>query len=278
MLKLLGTRVLGVRDRRAVLRALDEDPVSSCMIAGRIQQRGIARGALGGELWSRGGPERALCFSGGNLIPLSGGRHDIAAFAERALRGPRMCTSLVGRSELALPMWAVLAAHWGPAREIRDDQPLLTLDSAPQTEADPRVRRVTLGDLDAYFAAAVAMFTEEVGIDPRSRDGGRAYRERVAETIRSGRAWARIEDGQVVFKAEIGSFSDRVGQIQGVWVRPSDRGRGLGTLGTAAVCREIVGMGRTPSLYVNAYNEAARTAYARIGFRQVATFSTVLID
>jgi predicted GNAT family acetyltransferase len=82
----------------------------------------------------------------------------------------------------------------------------------------------------------------------------------------------------VVFKAEIGAQSPAVGQIQGVWVHPEWRGRGLGTAGTAAVAAVVAAGGRTASLYVNAFNTVARAAYARVGFRQVATFATVLLD
>ncbi len=278
MLKLLGTRTLGARERHAVLRALDADPVAGCMIAARVEQRGIGHAALGGELWTRGGPERSLCFSGGNLVPLSGTRHDLEAFADRALRGPRLCTSVVGRSELAMPMWAALDARWGPAREVRPEQPLLVLEEPVTIRPDPLVQRVSMSQIEPYLDAAVAMFIEEVGIDPRMHDGGRGYRDRVASTIRAGRAWARIDDGEVLFKAEVGSYSRRVGQIQGVWVRPDLRTQGLGTRGTAAVCTHLQAEGRMPSLYVNSYNAPARASYAKIGFRQVATFATVLID
>ncbi|MDT7579974.1 MAG: uncharacterized protein QOK35_1238, partial [Pseudonocardiales bacterium] len=81
---------------------------------------------------------------------------------------------------------------------------------------------------------------------------------------------------QVVFKAEIGALSRQVGQIQGVWVAPACRGRGLGTTGTAAVTDRLAAMGRVSSLYVNGFNTVAKRAYARIGFRQVASFATVL--
>ena len=119
---------------------------------------------------------------------------------------------------------------------------------------------------------------EEVGVDPCANDGGRGYRRRIASLIAAGRAWARFEDGQVGYKAEIGSQSATVGQIQGVWVHPLYRGRGLGSSGTAAVVDAVVRSGRTASLYVNSYNLAARRAYARIGLTQVATFTTVLLD
>ena len=65
----------------------------------------------------------------------------------------------------------------------------------------------------------------------------------------------------MVFKAEIGALSRRVGQIQGVWVHPNRRGRGLGAAGTAAVVQHLVGTGRVASLYVNAFNSVARASY-----------------
>ncbi|HVW44726.1 MAG TPA: GNAT family N-acetyltransferase, partial [Amycolatopsis sp.] len=100
---------------------------------------------------------------------------------------------------------------------------------------------------------------------------------RVAELISSGRAFARFEGGEVVFKAEIGALSRSVGQIQGVWVNPERRSQGLGGAGTAAVVSHLVnGMGRTASLYVNSFNAPALAAYRRIGFRQVGRYATVL--
>ena len=40
----------------------------------------------------------------------------------------------------------------------------------------------------------------------------------------------------------------------------------------------IVAGGRIASLYVNSYNTVARAAYAKVGFAQVGTFATVLLD
>ncbi|NLU81512.1 GNAT family N-acetyltransferase [Rhodococcus sp. HNM0569] len=277
MLKLLGARQLGGRDIRDVLAVLAADPVASCMVAARVEESGVDPRTIFGELWSRGGPLESLCFSGANLVPLRGSRSDMRAFAERAARGARLCSSLVGRAELTLPLWEMLELDWGPAREVRSDQPLLALAERP-TDVDPEVRRVRADEIDVYLPAAVAMFVEEVGVDPRMHDGGRAYRRRVANLIAAGRAFARFEDGDVVFKAEVGSQSSRVGQIQGVWVAPHRRGHGLGSAGTGAVAQSIIDDGRIPSLYVNSFNTPARAAYARIGFEQVATFATVLLD
>ena len=273
-----GRRISVVRDVAAVNRVLAADPVGSCMVAARVADHGVDPVAIGGELWTRRRPEDSLCYAGANLIPLRGDRADLVAFADRALSTARRCSSLVGRADLVLPMWDRLQHGWGPARDVRDRQPLLALSSRPRCAVDPGVRRVRVDELDAYLVAAVDMFIGEVGIDPRVGDGGRGYRRRVASLIAAGRAFARFEQGRVVFKAEIGSQSPAVGQIQGVWVHPEWRGHGVGTAGTAAVSAAVVQAGRIASLYVNGYNTVARAAYARVGFSEVGNFATVLLD
>lgn len=271
-------RVTVARDAGAVRRVLDADPVGSCMVAARVAEHGIDPTATGGELWTRRGPDESLCYTGANLIPLRGTLQDLHAFADKAMGSARRCSSLVGRAELVLPMWRRLEHTWGPARDVRERQPLMAMASVPSCPVDAGVRRVRIDELDAYLVAAVDMFIGEVGVDPRLGDGGRGYRRRVAGLIAAGRAWARFEHGDVIFKAEVGSQSPVVGQIQGVWVHPEYRGRGLGTAGTAAVVAAVVGSGRIASLYVNNFNTVARAAYARVGFAQVGSFATVLLD
>lgn len=271
-------RVSVVRDAALVRRVLDEDPVGSCMVAARIGADGVEPDCIGGELWTRRGAEESLCFAGANLIPLRGESADLNVFADEAMSVSRRCSSLVGRAELVMPMWQRLEPVWGPARDVRDNQPLMALDRLPSCAIDPDVRRVRPDELDAYLVAAIDMFIGEVGVDPRIGDGGRSYRRRVAGLIAAGRAWARFDGGTVIFKAEIGSQSPNVSQIQGVWVHPEYRGRGLGTAGTAMLAGVIVGTGRIASLYVNSFNAVARATYARIGFSEVGTFATVLLD
>jgi predicted GNAT family acetyltransferase len=176
-----------------------------------------------------------------------------------------------------LDLWDALRPYWGPPREIRASQPLMEISGPPQVPPDPLVRRVRREELDILLPASVAMFTEEVGVSPLGPDGGSAYRARVRELIDAGRAYARIEDGRVVFKAEIGSVTPHACQVQGVWVRPELRGRGLAEAGMAALVNDALRrVAPTVSLYVNDYNRPARAAYRRVGFTQTATFASVL--
>jgi uncharacterized protein len=271
-------RVSVVRDGAAARRVFDDDPIGSCMVAARVADHGIDSNAIGGELWTRRGPDESLCYAGANLIPLRGRLNDLYAFSDAALTASRRCSSLVGRAELVMPMWQRLEPAWGPARDVREHQPLMSLNTMPTCDIDPGVRQVRPEEIDTYLVAAIDMFIGEVGVDPRIGDGGRGYRRRVASLIAAGRAWARFENGEVVFKAEVGSQSPAVSQIQGVWVHPEWRGQGLGTGGTATLAAVIVGTGRIASLYVNDFNTVARATYERVGFAEVGTFATVLLD
>lgn len=160
---------------------------------------------------------------------------------------------------------------------MRANQPLMAISDPPRIQGDPLVRPVTPSELDVLYPACVAMFTEEVGVSPSSTDGGALYRARVAELIAQGRAFARIDDGRVVFKAEIGAATAKACQIQGVWVDPALRGRGLSNSGMAAVVeRAQARVAPVVSLYVNDFNAPARAAYLKVGFAEVGAFMSVL--
>ena len=156
------------------------------------------------------------------------------------------------------------AAAVGQAREVRPVQPVMVTTGPPPVAPDPLVRRVRMDELDILWPACVAMFTEEVGVSPTTGDGGASYRARLEQLIRSGRAFARIEHGQVIFKAEIGAVTPQACQIQGVWVRPECRGQGLAAPGMAAVVVEASrSIAPLVTLYVNDFNTPARAAYLR---------------
>ncbi|WP_392751063.1 GNAT family N-acetyltransferase [Streptomyces sp. LN590] len=280
MLTQTTTRVLEPSDLGAALAILESEPVANAFVTSRVQIAGLDPWRLGGEMWGwyADGRLRSLCYSGANLVPICATPEAVRAFADRARRAGRRCSSIVGPAEATAQLWRLLEPGWGPAREVRANQPLMVTESpAADVTPDPLVRRIRKDEIDVLMPACVAMFTEEVGISPLAGDGGLLYQARVAELIGAGRSFARIEDGKVVFKAEIGAATPQACQIQGVWVAPEHRGHGLSETGMAAVLRHaLADVAPVVSLYVNDYNTAARKAYTRVGFREVGAFMSVL--
>ncbi|MDX3341100.1 GNAT family N-acetyltransferase [Streptomyces sp. ME02-6979.5a] len=280
MLTQTTTRVLEPSDLGAALAILESEPVANAFVTSRVQVAGLDPWRLGGEMWGwyADGRLRSLCYSGANLVPICAGPEAVRAFADRARRAGRRCSSIVGPAEPTTQLWRLLEPSWGPAREVRGNQPLMVTGSlSADVTPDPLVRRIRKDETEILMPACVAMFTEEVGISPLAGDGGLLYQARVAELIGTGRSFARIDDGKVVFKAEIGAATAQACQIQGVWVAPEHRGKGLSETGMAAVLRyALADVAPVVSLYVNDYNTPARKAYRRVGFREVGAFMSVL--
>ncbi len=279
-------RALHAVDLAAIRSLVAVDPVLNCVLDARLRAvPDLDPQRLGGYLCGLAdvadrSPDQALraaAFHGGNLIPIGDDLAALELIAGQLARGGRGCSSIVGPASAVEVMWPVLSRSWGSARAFRRSQPLLIADRAGPVAADPAVRRVRPAELAAFLPAAVAMFTEELDISPVGPDSGSSYRARVAELIAGGRAYASFDSGgRVMFKAEVGVLSPATAQVQGVWVRPELRGRGIGTSAMAAVLRICLTMAPSVSLYVNDYNSVARRMYDRLGLRQINTLQTVL--
>jgi uncharacterized protein len=275
----LPVRLLGDTDRAAVERLLDLEPYTGAQVAERVAAAGLSWRRQDARIFGYGGRRQleSLCWLGANLIPVRASPAAVSAFADIVSPEPRICSSIVGESSAVLEFWERLRPVWGRAREVRPCQPLLATDTAPTRYADPAVRLVRPDEIDLLYPAAVAMYTEEVGVSPVADGGDSAYRERVHDLVRCGRAYARFIGDEVVFKAELAVITRHTAQIQGVWTAPRWRGRGMATAGMAAVVRDALRrVAPTVSLYVNDFNDAARRVYARCGFQRVGTFATVL--
>lgn len=272
-----SVRPLVADDLPALRGIIAADPVTHCFVASRLPESGRR---LAAEFWAveRRGRLSSALHVGANVIPIATDSDDRRTLADRLRRSGRRGSSLVGPSAEVLDLWDRLGGAWGRAREVRPRQPVLAISTTPQVTPDASVRRVRIEELEILLPACIAMFTEEVGVSPVSGGAGPAYRARVADLIRTGRAFARIEGGRVLFKAEVGAAAAGACQVQGVWVSPDVRGQGLSEPGMAAVislARESIAP--VVSLYVNDFNAPARRCYEAVGMKPAGEFATVLL-
>lgn len=272
--------MLSRADLADAVRILSSNPVENAFVAARVRSAGVDAASLGCPIWGfeKDGVLRSLCHAGSNLVPVNADSEAVAAFADFAGRD-RMCSSIIGPSEMVLQLWRLLSERWGSCwtdiREARRHQPVMAIETDPVVPPDPRVRRVTLDAWDAYYHAAVEMYTEEIGVSPLQGNPA-GYRFYVRQLITSGRAFAIMDGPRVIFKADLGSVSPDVCQVQGVWLEPALRGRGIAPPAMAAVVALARQATPTVSLYVNDFNLPARATYARVGFRTVGEFATIL--
>lgn len=272
-------RALTVADLPVALALCAQDPVGSVLAASRLQH-GV--GHIGGQAWGfpDSGPLEAWAWVGANVVPVN--PRGLVAFrrdlAQLLAAGPRSVSSIVGVNADVLGVWEILQDHWSRPREVRAVQHSMVLEGPPQVDPDPRVRPAVSGDFDSLLPACIAMFTEEVGYSPMI-SAPYAYPERVRWLIETGSSWLIPADNPAdlpKFKAEVGVQAVGIGQLQGVWVNPAMRGRGLAAPGIATVAQAVIASGQKASLYVNEFNAPALAAYRAVGFERVGTYATVL--
>ncbi|MGO4957524.1 GNAT family N-acetyltransferase [Luteococcus sp. Sow4_B9] len=272
-------RILDNDDLDEAMALLMANPLENVFVASRIRQAGLDPFLLGCTVvgFERDGQLVSLCHAGSNLVPVNADEESLDAYI-RYLGPRRRAASIMGLAAPALALWEGLSQTWGgdwsEVRDLRPEQPLMSISGDSPVPLDARVRRITLDEFDPYFEAAVKMYTEEVGVSPLESSG--SYRRHVRRTISMGRAFGIVEDGRVLFKSDVGCAAGMVCQVQGVWLDPALRGQGLAAPAMASVvklCRE-----RWPvvSLYVNDYNTPAVRLYERVGFESRGTFATVL--
>ncbi|GAB3274659.1 GNAT family N-acetyltransferase [Sinomonas notoginsengisoli] len=271
-------RRLTDEDTPALAELAATDPVANVFVASHLAAHGRAAvSATGAEIlgtFDGDGQLASACWLGANIVPVEVPAAHARAYADFIRHSRRRFASIFGPAEATLAIFAELSGQ--PARDVRTHQPLLAMDGAPALPADPLVRCTRVEDFDALAPACVSMFEEEVGYSPVTGGSDNYYR-RVRQLIAEGHSFARFgADGSVVFKAELGSVSPEASQVQGVWVAPSQRGKGISHGGMAAVVEHARRLAPIVSLYVNDYNYKARASYRRVGFEQVGTFATVL--
>jgi predicted GNAT family acetyltransferase len=271
-------RRLRVDDLAALKELISEHPVRHSFVSSRLEALGSQAAAIQGFLGSfQGSRLESALMLGANVVPINTTEQSRVAFSKEIVSLRERCLSLVGRHDEVLDLWRMLEPAWGSARDVRSEQPFFSMSNPSPLQVDDQVRYSSASDLDNLFPACVAMFTEEVGISPLVNRPS-AYRQRVNELVTTRRSFIRFDGDEVVFKAEVGSIGNGVAQLQGVWVHPHYRGRGIAPPAIAAVVRFVLqDLASVVSLYANVYNTRAVAAYRRVGFEQTDTFASVLL-
>lgn len=269
-------------------RLLAIDPVASVFVAEHVRALRAERsrtalpvvGVTRGRRPRPGARGQGLelsgaCWVGSNVVPVCLDDAGIRVVADHLLAVRTGRASFFGPQREVLGLWEAVRPRWRAPFAIRGDQPLMTTETAAPIESHPEVRAARVHELEAVLPASAAMFEEEVGFSPYT-EGRETYTRRVRQLIAQQRTFVLMRSGEVVFKADVGAASETVCQIQGVWVRPEHRGRGLAAPCMAAVVDLALQRWDVVSLYVNDYNAAAVRTYRRAGFSQRGSFATVL--
>jgi ribosomal protein S18 acetylase RimI-like enzyme len=272
-------RTLAAKDTSHLWELVNSDSTANVFMAAHLEAAGTAApSSSGGEVIGAfyGSRMVSACWTGVNLVPVGMAGDDAAVLGTLLGGSGRRFSSIFGPAASVMGIWSTLSSYSPDPFDVRAEQPLLEIREPSPVRPSPTLRHTEPHELEKILPACAAMFEEEVGYSPYV-GGEEHYRRRVASLIRRRHSLVDFDDdGQVIFKAELGTVSASTAQIQGVWVNPVYRGQGLSAGYMSAVVNEALKLAPVASLYVNSFNTRALALYKTVGFRRTGEFATVL--
>jgi uncharacterized protein len=278
MFQSLTVRPLAQENKAEVLTFLAQRPAHTFGMVGFIETNGLVSEFNRGTFY--GCRNEAAELEGVALIGhyiLIEVRSDAAL--EMFARLAQECTSshmVLGEQEIIETFWSYYA-DGGLAQRLHCRELLLEQRTANETEAQTQnLRLATAGDLELIVPAHAQSAFEESGTDPLQTDPD-GFRERCSRRIDLGQTWVWVRDGRLIFKAEIITDTSSSVYLEGVWVDPSERGKGVGTACIAELTDNLLKRTSSVCLLVNEKSEAAQACYRKAGFSHVGHYDTIFL-
>jgi predicted GNAT family acetyltransferase len=149
------------------------------------------------------------------------------------------------------------------------------------TEMQQKVRGMrlaTLADLSLVMTTHARMAYEELGsVDPSVADP-KGFPDRCARRIHQRRVWVLIENGSLVFKADVVANTPDAVYLEGLYVNPEKRGQGYGLSCLTQLSRRLLEHTKSICLLVNERNHKAHNFYHRAGFQFQGYYTTIFLQ
>jgi predicted GNAT family acetyltransferase len=273
------TDELTEEDRNEVLAFLAERPTQTVCLAGFIRDNGLVsphnRGTFYGCRNSEGRLEGVALIGHATLIE---------ARTTRAMREFGLVAQTYSRTHMILGEKESVEQFWnyyadeGQQMRLACRELLFELRQAMQVREEVEgLRRATIDDLDQIAPVQAAMAEFESGVNPMEKDP-EGFRARCARRIEMGRVWVLEQAGRIVFKADVQAHTPDVVYLEGIWVSPAERGKGIGRKCLRQLCRDLLTRTKAVCVLVNEESVRAHTFYRMCNFKMRGVYDSIFLQ
>lgn len=273
------TKELTADERNEVLAFLEERPIHTVAMAGFIRDNGLVsplnRGTFYGCRNSEGRIEGVALIGHATLIDARTERamQEFALVAQTAIK----THMIMGEQDRIEEFWNYYADNGLDMRRACRELLFETRRAVETTEEIPGLRLATLDDIELILPVHAGMAEEESGVNPLAVDP-EGFRARCARRIEKGRVWVIVEDGELVFKADIVADTPSVVYMEGIWVNPSHRSTGRGRRALRQLCRNLLTRVKSVCVLANEDNEGAHSFYRMCNFKLKSVYDTIFLQ
>ncbi len=274
----LRTEELEAEMEPEVMEFLGERPSHTFGMVGFIRTNGLVSPHNHGVFYGcrdKDGQLEGVALIGRYILFETRSDAAIEAFA-RIAQDCRTAHMLLGEQDNVQTFWNYYAQDGQAARLFCRELLLEQRWPVEVREAVPSLRLATLDDLDLIVPAHAQTAFDESGIDPLKEDPV-GFRKRCARRIEQGQTWVLVEQGRLRFKAEVLTDTPEVVYLEGVWVDPAERGKGVGLRCMSQLGRILLSRSDSVCLLVNEKFQGAQTFYKRAGYRFISCYDTIFL-
>jgi hypothetical protein len=265
-------------DAAEVLQFLAQRPIHTVTMMSLIHDNGIVspfnRGTFYGCRDLNGQLEGVALVGHATLMETVSDRA-LAALAQVARECPNT-HMIMGEKERVADFWSHYAEA-GHRQRFTCREWLYELSwSIEAREPVAGLRPALASELELVMPVQAELAFAESGINPLQVDP-EGFRRRCLRRIEQGRTWVIIENGELVFKADVISKTPEVIYLEGVWLCEESRHKDLGTRFMSELLRRLLENTKSVCLLVNETNERAQGFYRKCGFHFRATYETIFL-
>ena len=265
-------------DEAEVLEFLAQRPIHTVAMMSLVRDNGIVsafnRGTFYGCRDLNGRLEGVALVGHATLMETVSDRA-LAALAQVARECPNT-HMIMGEKERVADFWSHYTETGRKQRLACREWLFEFALSVEVSEPMAGLRQATVNELELVMPIQAELAYAESGINPLQADP-KGFRERCLRRIEQGRTWVVVENGLLVFKADVISRTPEVIYLEGIWLREDCRNKNLGTRFMSELMRRLLQNTRSVCLLVNETNEWAQGFYRKCGFNFRATYETIFL-
>jgi predicted GNAT family acetyltransferase len=262
-----------------VLDFLSERPLHTVFMASLIRDNGLVSPLNRGTFYACRNEVHQLegvALIGHATILETRTEAALQAFAELA-QSVKHKHLIIGEQEKIERFWHYYAGAGQDARLLCRESLFEQRWPVEVREAVRGLRRATLDDLELVMPVQARMAFEESGVNPMEVDPT-GFRLRCARRIEQGRVWVWVENGRLIFKADIISETPQVSYLEGVYVTPEERGKGYGLRCVSQLGRTLLARTESICLLVNEKNRETQDFYRKAGYKLRSCYDTIFLQ
>lgn len=261
-----------------VLNFLSERPIHTVTMMSMIRDNGLTspfnRGIFYGYRDLNGRLEGVALIGHATLLESVSDR---ALFAlSRAAHNCGAIHMIMGEQDRIDEFWSTYSQE-GHAKRHSCVEQLFELSTPVEVAGEcEKLRLATADEVDLVMPIQAVLAFEESGVNPMKSDP-EGFRLRCLRRIQQGRTWVVVDNGALVFKAEVISQTSNVAYIEGVWTRHDKRQSGDSVRYVSALSRKLLQEVNSICLLVNEKNLRAKAFYRKCGFLFRASYKTIFL-